>query len=158
MHIEAKITAAARKNPVRAVAVAGTSLVAGLGVGFGFVAVAKAIDIDPAISAAVVATGVAGFAAVSSLRWWRKLTEAQRQMHKRAWWWGGSIGLTVGCALLLTILMGVRHLDMLPAALLGPTPIDGVIRAMFAIVLCQVVGYGIACGVAQLADRTRSAA
>ncbi|UDF03875.1 hypothetical protein [Asticcacaulis sp. AND118] len=35
------------------------------------------------------------FALVSSLFWWRGMDEAQKEAHKWAWYWGGSVGLLV---------------------------------------------------------------
>lgn len=31
------------------------------------------------------------------LSWWKQIDEAAREAHKTAWFWGGSIGMTISC-------------------------------------------------------------
>lgn len=155
MNIETNTTTR-RPRAVRSIALAGAGLVAGLFGGLGFTAVERAIGLNETVSAGIVIAAVAGVAAVANHRWWRDIGEAKREQHKRAWWWGGSVGLAVGCALVLIALS--RGLAAIPDVLVGPTIADTILRVMFTIVFCQVAGYLGFWSVAALTDKARRAA
>ena len=73
--------------------------------------------------------------------WWRGIDEAAREAHKWAWWWGGSGGMTVGAVLLLTLSLRDDDAGALGA---GVSAADLVASGVFAILLFQLAGYGIA--------------
>lgn len=149
-------TTARRTNIVRSVAMAGAGLVIGLVGGLGFSSIERLVGLNEVVTSGIVVAAVAGVVAVSNKRWWREIGEAKREQHKRAWWWGGSVGLAVGCALVLIALS--RGLASIPEALVGPTPADTILRVMFGIVFCQVAGYAAFWTGAELSAKARSAA
>lgn len=77
-----------------------------------------------------------------SFWWWRRLDEAAREAHKWAWYWGGSTGMLMG--LVLMLVLTTRPADIAIPASLGETPADLVGAGMMAILLFQMVGYGLA--------------
>lgn len=151
MNIQTK-TNISRFGIFRCIAMAGVGFVAGLGL----VSLERFFQVNEVVSGGIVIAAVAGVAAVSNQRWWRDIGEAKREQHKRAWWWGGSIGLAVGCALVLIALS--RGLTAIPEALVGPTPADTILRVMLTIVACQVAGYLGFWSAATLSDKARRAA
>jgi len=70
--------------------------------------------------------------------WWRGIDEAAREAHKWAWWWGGTAGMAVGAVILLALMLGEDD------AFSNTAANDLVASGMLAIVLFQIVGYGIA--------------
>jgi hypothetical protein len=71
--------------------------------------------------------------------WWRGIDEAAREAHKWAWWWGGTGGMAVGAALVLSLQLGgapINTTDMSAGDLIA--------AGMMSILLFQVVGYSIA--------------
>ena len=97
--------------------------------------------VGTAVTAALVTAAMAvGFTAC--LWWWRGIDEAAREAHKWAWWWGGSGGMTVGCVLLLTLMLRAEE-QSLPAKL-GSTPADIFVSGMMCILLFQMAGYSLA--------------
>ncbi|MDO9589302.1 MAG: hypothetical protein Q7J13_15430 [Brevundimonas sp.] len=82
--------------------------------------------------------------------WWRGIDEAAREAHKWAWWWGGSGGMAVGAILMLTL--SLREDDIGPLSV-GASAADLVSGGVFAILLFQMAGYGIAWAVWWLKHR-----
>jgi hypothetical protein len=79
-----------------------------------------------------------------SIWWWRRLDEAAREAHKWAWYWGGSAGMVVGLATILTLT--TRDVDLalfLPA---DASSGDLIVSGMMSILLFQLIGYGLAWG------------
>lgn len=74
--------------------------------------------------------------------WWRRLDEAAREAHKWAWYWGGSAGMAVGLAAVLTLLM--RNVDLDAFLPVDTTSIDLVVGGMLSILLFQLAGYTLA--------------
>jgi hypothetical protein len=77
-----------------------------------------------------------------TLLWWRRLDEAAREAHKWAWYWGATGGVLIVIPLLfLPEAMGVvelaHRLDFVE-------PFELVSFGMFAVLILQVLGYGIA--------------
>ncbi|WP_296167836.1 hypothetical protein [uncultured Brevundimonas sp.] len=72
--------------------------------------------------------------------WWRGIDEAAREAHKWAWWWGGTGGTFVGVAVITSLQLG----DATSANLMDFSAGDLVAGSMLAILLFQLVGYGIA--------------
>lgn len=77
-----------------------------------------------------------------SFWWWSRLDEAAREAHKWAWYWGGSSGMLIG--LVLMLVLKTRPADIALPASLGQTPADLLLNGMMAILLFQLVGYGLA--------------
>jgi len=77
-----------------------------------------------------------------SFWWWGRLDEAAREAHKWAWYWGGSSGMLIG--LVLMLVQTTRPADITLPAALGDTPADLIGAGMMAILLFQLVGYGLA--------------
>lgn len=74
--------------------------------------------------------------------WWRRLDEAAREAHKWAWYWGGSAGMAVGLAVVLTVT--TRNIDLsrfLPA---DAGSGDLIVGGMLGILLFQLAGYTLA--------------
>lgn len=69
--------------------------------------------------------------------WWSRLDEAAREAHKWAWWWGGTSGLAVAGAVMLTV--STRGLDL---PVLSGRP--GLMTGILLLLLCQTVGYAVA--------------
>lgn len=87
----------------------------------------------------LVNTVALGAAVLVGVWWWRGIDEAAREAHKWAWWWGGCSGLFVGAIFLLTALNRPAEAE------LGGLDINQIFAAgMVVILLCQVIGYGIA--------------
>lgn len=77
-----------------------------------------------------------------SFWWWSRLDEAAREAHKWAWYWGGSTGMLIG--LVLMMVLTLRPADIAVPASLGETPADLIGAGMMAILLFQLIGYGLA--------------
>jgi hypothetical protein len=92
------------------------------------------------VTAALIAVAMA-LALAACVWWWRGIDEAAREAHKWAWWWGGSSGMAVGAVLLLTLTLrddGSTSQDV------GASAAELVAGGMFAILLFQLAGYGVA--------------
>ena len=87
----------------------------------------------------MAATMAVAFAAC--IWWWRGIDEAAREAHKWAWWWGGSGGMAVGAILLLTLTL--RDDGSTPADV-GLSAAELLAGGMYAILLFQLAGYGVA--------------
>ncbi|GAA0630082.1 hypothetical protein GCM10009422_29510 [Brevundimonas kwangchunensis] len=87
----------------------------------------------------LVNTAALGAAVLVGIWWWRGIDEAAREAHKWAWWWGGSSGMLVGAILLLTALNRPAEAE------LGGLDMNQIFAGgMVVVLLCQVIGYGIA--------------
>lgn len=69
---------------------------------------------------------------------WSRVDEAVRTAHQWAWFWGGSAGLMVAVALMPLVRAGTVDLSA------GGSPEEAAVNAMAALVLLQLVGYGVA--------------
>ena len=74
--------------------------------------------------------------------WWRHLDEAAREAHKWAWFWGGTSGMAVGAVLLMVL--SLRREEVVLPQWAGETPPELLLNGMMAILLFQLVGYGLA--------------
>ncbi|MGX1691500.1 hypothetical protein [Brevundimonas naejangsanensis] len=74
--------------------------------------------------------------------WWRHLDEAAREAHKWAWFWGGTSGMAVGAVLLMVL--SLRRDEVVLPQWAGETPPELLLNGMMAILLFQLVGYGLA--------------
>ena len=81
---------------------------------------------------------------------WRGIDEAAREAHKWAWWWGGSSGMALGAILVLTLSLRDEDVSALAP---GVGAADLVSGGVFAILLFQMAGYGIAWAVWWLKHR-----
>jgi hypothetical protein len=102
-----------------------------------------------ALTAAVMTVASAGALALC-VWWWRGIDEAAREAHKWAWWWGGCTGMAVGAAALMTL--SFRD-DGSTVDSLGVGAVDLITGGMFAILLFQLAGYGVAWAVWWLRHR-----
>ncbi|MEN5147227.1 hypothetical protein [Brevundimonas diminuta] len=93
------------------------------------------------MTAAVLAV-VMGGALLISVWWWRHIDEAAREAHKWSWFWGGIGGIAIGAPLLLVLSM--RRDEIQLPHWLGETPPDLLLSGMMAILLFQLIGYGVA--------------
>lgn len=74
-----------------------------------------------------------------SLLYWRLIDEAAKEAHKFAWYWGGC------AALLLAFPAMLLANDETLVAVFGPRgPVDWVVGGMQAVIVTQLVGYGVA--------------
>ena len=99
-----------------------------------------------AASAVIAAVTVAVLLAVTFLIgiwWWAHLDEAAQEAHKWAWWWGGTAGLAVG-GVAAAVLINPGTDGILSVALGALDPAAAFRLGLIGILLCQVVGYGIA--------------
>jgi len=69
---------------------------------------------------------------------WNRVDEAVRTAHQWAWFWGGSAGMMVAVVLMPFVLSGQVDLSS------GGDPGQTAVNAVFAFVLLQLVGYGVA--------------
>jgi len=81
---------------------------------------------------------------VVTIWWWRRLDEAAREAHKWAWYWGGSAGMAVGLALVLTVT--TRNVDLGRFVTADASPGDLIVGGMMSILLFQLAGYTLAWG------------
>lgn len=102
-----------------------------------------------ALTAGVMAAAMA-VALAACVWWWRGIDEAAREAHKWAWWWGGSSGMAVGAILLLTLTL---RDDGSTSADVGLSAAELVAGGMYAILLFQMAGYGVAWAVWWLKHR-----
>lgn len=79
-----------------------------------------------------------------SMWWWRRLDEAAREAHKWAWYWGGSAGMVVGLAAILTLT--TRDVDLARFLPADANPGDMIVGGMMSILLFQLTGYTLAWG------------
>ncbi|MFA4937812.1 hypothetical protein [Brevundimonas sp.] len=77
-----------------------------------------------------------------SIWWWRRLDEAAREAHKWAWYWGGSAGMVVGLAAILTLT--TRDVDLARFLPADANPGDMIVGGMMSILLFQLGGYTLA--------------
>ena len=76
--------------------------------------------------------------------WWRRLDEAAREAHKWAWYWGGSAGMMLGLALVITL--ATRDVDLARFLPADASSGDLVVGGMLSILLFQLAGYTLAWG------------
>lgn len=117
----------------------GLALVLGVVTGSGY-SVLEHFGLQPGpLTGALVMMVVFGLVIAGTIWWWIKADEAVREAHKWAWYWGGSIGMTVGIAVL--VLNG-----MYGGALLPPdVSQDVAMTAGACLVLApMLIGYGVA--------------
>lgn len=114
--------------------------VAVAGVATGFVMGAmednEALELGVFLALALV-VGVGG-----SIVMWRLLDEAQREAHKTAWFWGGSMGMLLGLVAELAVMTFAP--DLVTSLNPGGEPGDYVRIGLVGILTAQVAGYGLA--------------
>jgi hypothetical protein len=78
--------------------------------------------------------------------WWRGIDEMAREAHKQAWFWGGSIGLTLAVLPITFGWWGLRGRPMEGLADLSPNDIlfGGVVVGFLAATAFSLLGYLIA--------------
>lgn len=76
----------------------------------------------------VVATLLAGLAMLACIPWWRALDEMQKDAQLAAWYWGGTMGVTIG--LLSAVIIGGPHSELVKGAVL----VGGAQGVCFAVV------------------------
>ena len=72
--------------------------------------------------------------------WWRGADEAVREAHKWAWWWGGSTGMAMGAALMLTAQWGPGQFS----ALADMEPLNAFAMGIGLVIGLQAIGYVVA--------------
>lgn len=100
------------------------------------------------LTAALMAVAMA-IAFVVCIWWWRGIDEAAQEAHKWAWWWGGSGGMALGAILMLTLSLRDDNSPLSADASAG----DLVSGGVFAVLMFQLAGYGIAWAVWWLKHR-----
>ncbi len=117
----------------------GVALVLGFASGGGY-AVLEHFGLQPGpLTGVLMMMAVFGLIIAGTVWWWIKADEAVREAHKWAWYWGGSIGMTVGIAIL--VLNGTYGGLLLPADVSQETAMT----AGAALVLApMLIGYGVA--------------
>ncbi|MBU1384152.1 MAG: hypothetical protein KKG14_10310 [Alphaproteobacteria bacterium] len=127
----------------------GVGLIGGLAGGVGAMLSDQPGSLGLVLTAALMAVALAA-ALAACVWWWRGIDEAAREAHKWAWWWGGSSGMAVGAVLLLTLTL--RDDGSTPADV-GVGAAELVAGGMYAILLFQLAGYGVAWAVWWLKHR-----
>lgn len=84
-----------------------------------------------------------------SLTWWSKLDEGQREAHKWAWMWGGTLGLSVPIPLAVICLFSAPG-EFFDPSLSGEQVFAAAYGTIFGFAM---LGYGIAWGVWWLKHR-----
>ena len=120
--------------------VLGVAVVGGLAGAGGSIVGDQPGPLGLALTVALMALAMAA-ALAACVWWWRGIDEAAREAHKWAWWWGGSSGMAVGAILLLTLTL--RDDGSTPQSV-GSSAAELVTGGMFAILLFQLAGYGVA--------------
>ncbi|WP_292106375.1 hypothetical protein [Brevundimonas sp.] len=118
----------------------GAALIAGLAIGF-----SQAFFFQDGASPSPAFVGAAlliGFALLllGTWWWWVRADEAAREAHKWAWYWGGSIGMTLG--LIGLVMLSLYAPDApLPA---GASYADALLTGAFGLLFLMLLGYGVA--------------
>ncbi|GAA0650998.1 hypothetical protein [Brevundimonas lenta] len=116
------------------------------GVGAGYVS-ARGTDLGPATvwGLAVFAIVMMAGSLAAGAGWMRSIDEAAQEAHKSAWYWGGTVGMTVGMVfMIMTILPQTADLDI-PAWINGRTdPAAYMAAGAFGILFLMLAGYLIA--------------
>lgn len=120
--------------------VLGVAVVGGLAGAGGSIVGDQPGPLGLALTVALMALAMAA-ALAACVWWWRGIDEAAREAHKWAWWWGGSSGMAVGAILLLTLTL---RDDGSTSQSVGSSAAELVAGGMFAILLFQLAGYGVA--------------
>lgn len=117
------------------------------GVAIGYLSAHGAVDVNAAAPWVLGAFAIA--ISIGSLwlgsAWMRSIDEAAQEAHKWAWYWGGSTGMTVGCALLA--LSGMPRETELSFPLppgMTPDPAGYAAAGAFAMLLLMIIGYAVA--------------
>lgn len=108
----------------------------------GLAAVLAEFDIGGVFATAASAALGLGLIFLICVAWWNRVDEAAREAHKWAWWWGGTAGTAIGGVFLAVVVAAAR--GDAPAAISAASAADLIYGGAFAIMTCQVVGYGIA--------------
>lgn len=112
------------------------------GVSGGLAAFLAEFDVSGMVGAAVSASLGLALMFVICVAWWNRVDEAAREAHKWAWWWGGTAGTAIGGVFLVVAVAAARGEGV--ASVATARPADLIYAGAFAIMTCQVVGYGIA--------------
>jgi hypothetical protein len=135
------------QQPKRPVALGGyllallaTAVVGGLA--GGLAAFMAESNIGGMLATAVSAGLGFGLMSLICIAWWKRVDEAAREAHKWAWWWGGTAGTAVGGVFLIVAVAASR--GDTPAIVSSASAADLMYAGAFAIMTCQVIGYGIA--------------
>jgi len=135
------------QQPKRPVALGGyllaflaTAVVGGLA--GGLAAFLAEFNVGGMLAAAISAGIGLGLIFLICVAWWNRVDEAAREAHKWAWWWGGTAGTAIGGVFLVVAVAAARG-DTLAVVSSAP-PADLIYGGAFAIMTCQVIGYGIA--------------
>ncbi|MFN3837275.1 MAG: hypothetical protein ACK4MI_06110 [Brevundimonas sp.] len=132
-------------KPIGAPGILGVTLVVGvLGMigGFGAGFLSDLPGVGGLVGSGAFLVVVMAAALAVSVWWWRRLDEASREAHKWAWYWGGSAGMMLGLALVLTL--ATRNVDLGAFVAADTQPIDLIMGGMMSILVFQVVGYTLA--------------
>ena len=112
------------------------------GVSGGLAGFLAEFDIGGMVGAAISASLGLALMFVICVAWWNRVDEAAREAHKWAWWWGGTAGTAIGGVFLVVAVAAAR--GEASAVVAAARPADLMYAGAFAIMTCQVVGYGIA--------------
>ena len=93
----------------------------------------------PALTGAMLLVVFAGVL-LGSWWWWVRADEAAREAHKWSWYWGGSVGMTLGLFGLL--ILNLHEPDAPPPP--GVSYSDALLTGAVAILFLMVLGYGVA--------------
>lgn len=96
-----------------------------------------------AVMTAALMCAAMATAFVACVWWWRGIDEAAREAHKWAWWWGGSSGMAVGLAAVLTLTLRADEATTLPEGF-GESSVELFASGMMSILLFQLAGYALA--------------
>ncbi len=92
------------------------------------------------VQVAIVAVVLVAIMA-ASLLWWRDADEAVREAHKWAWFWGGSVGISLA---LIPFALAVWSPEFIEQVLAGLSPTNLFLAGIGTLIIPQMLGYGIA--------------
>lgn len=118
--------------------------VLGVGAGIGAAFLSDQPGVGGLVGSGAFLIAVMAAVLVITMWWWRRLDEAAREAHKWAWYWGGSAGMAVGLALLLTVT--TRNVDLSRFVAADASAGDLILGGMMSILLFQLAGYTLAWG------------
>ncbi|MCA0367099.1 MAG: hypothetical protein LCH57_03420 [Proteobacteria bacterium] len=118
--------------------------VLGVGAGIGAAFLSDQPGVGGLVGSGAFLIAVMAAVLVVTIWWWRRLDEAAREAHKWAWYWGGSAGMAVGLALLLTVT--TRNVDLSRFVAADTSAGDLILGGMMSILLFQLAGYTLAWG------------
>lgn len=138
-----------RVEHIRTIVVVGMmilGLAGGVVLGMMGAAADEGVRFDSSPMTLALVSGIAAIFAVGCFlggAWWMKaLDEAAQEAHKWAWYWGGSVGLTMGMAGILVLMTPMAAEVQFATIISGRTdPAAYLVTGAFAVTVPMMIGY-----------------